>query len=145
MQCLALHKCMGETKMLTGSNSFQNVIKCFASFEMFLLYKKIKNWSSSFWCPYLLKVFLLEMCVCSCANMWAHRLMNEYVEIFCCFHLFWKINLTHKFFTYPNGLYYVKKSYSFFIHLFIHPVGHIFQHYSYIPGAMLSLGYIMVA
>ena len=51
----------------------------------------------------------------------------------------------HKFLRYINCLRYVNTSHSFFIHLFIHPVGHFFQHYSHVAGTMLSLGYTLVA
>lgn len=49
----------------------------------------------------------------------------------------------YKFLRCLNCLYYVKKSYSFCIHSFIHPVGHIFHHCTMLPGAMLRLGYMM--
>lgn len=49
----------------------------------------------------------------------------------------------YKFLRCLNCLYYVKKSYSFCIHSFIHPVGHVFQHCTMLPGAMLRLGYMM--
>lgn len=49
----------------------------------------------------------------------------------------------YKFLRCLNCLYYVKKSYSFCIHSFIHPVGHVFHHGTMLPGAMLRLGYMM--
>lgn len=49
----------------------------------------------------------------------------------------------YKFLRCLNCLYYVKKSYSFCIHSFIHPVGHVFHHCTMLPGAMLRLGYMM--